>query len=32
MMTDAMLEDDMEFLDISYNYINVIIPTIQATF
>ena len=32
MMTDAMIEDDMEFLDISYNYINVIIPTIQATF
>ena len=32
MMTDAMIEDDMEFLDISYNYINVIMPTIQATF
>ena len=32
MMADAMIEDDMEFLDISYNYINVIIPTIQATF
>ena len=32
MMTDAMIEDDMDFLDISYNYINVIIPTIQATF
>ena len=32
MMTDAMIEDDMDFIDISYNYINVIIPTIQATF
>ena len=26
------LEEDMDDLDISYNYINVIIPTIQATF
>lgn len=32
MRTDSMIEDDMEFLDISYNYINVIMPTIQATF
>lgn len=32
MLTDSMIEEDMEFLDISYNYINVIIPTIQATF
>lgn len=32
MLTDSMIEDDMEFLDISYNYINVIMPTIQSTF
>lgn len=32
MLTDSMIEDDMEFLDISYNYINVVIPMIQATF
>lgn len=32
MLSDSMIEDDMEFLDISYNYINVIIPTIQSTF
>ena len=32
MRMDSMIEDDMEFLDISYNYINVIMPTIQATF
>lgn len=32
MRVEDMIEEDMEFLDISYNYINVIIPTIQATF
>lgn len=32
MRAEEMIEDDMEFLDISYNYINVIMPTIQATF
>ena len=32
MLADSMIEDDVEFLDISYNYINVIMPTIQATF
>ena len=32
MLSDSMIEDDMDVLDISYNYINVIIPTIQATF
>ena len=32
MMTDSMIEEDMEVLDISYNYINVVLPTIQATF
>ena len=32
MLTESMIEEDMDDLDISYNYINVIIPTIQATF
>ena len=32
MLSDSMIEDDIDVLDISYNYINVIIPTIQATF
>ena len=32
MLSDSMIEDDMDVLDIAYNYINVIIPTIQATF
>ena len=32
MMTDSMIEEDMGVLDISYNYINVVLPTIQATF
>lgn len=32
MLSDTMIEDDMEWLDISYNYINIVIPTIQATF
>lgn len=30
MLTEAMIEDDIEYLDISYNYINVVIPTIQV--
>ena len=32
MMSESMIEEDMEFLDIVFNYVNVIIPTIQATF
>lgn len=32
MLADSMIEDDMEILDISFNYLNVVIPTIQATF
>lgn len=32
MMSESMIEEDMEFLDIGFNYVNVIIPTIQATF
>ena len=32
MLSDSMIEDDIDVLDISFNYVNVIIPTIQATF
>ena len=32
MLSDSMIEDDIDVLDISYNYMNVVIPTIQATF
>lgn len=32
MLSDTMIEDDVEWLDISYNYVNVIMPTIQSTF
>lgn len=32
MLAEEMIEDDIEWLDISYNYINVVMPTIQATF
>lgn len=32
MLAEEMIEDDIEWLDISYNYINVVLPTIQATF
>lgn len=32
MLAEEMIEEDIDFLDISYNYINIVIPTIQATF
>lgn len=32
MVYDEITEEDMPFLDISFNYINVVMPTIQATF